>query len=348
MKVLIVTIKSRIFHLASFCEELKKTGIDCRIIDDDEFLDKSNHIFSSYKKNNKFKKKLDEYNPNFVLLDRHSKLGLTVMEKNIPLLVTVRGHIWKEEEWAKETLYKNWIGKISLKRKREIIMRCLDGAEIILVLSDYLADIIQERLPDKKISKLSISSRNSEYWKSEEKMELNHPCVGFLQGANIWGKTKGLIDIESVIKRMPDVMFYWAGDGIYSQRVLERFNKYKNFKWLGNIQYPDSVKKFLSGIDVFALPTGMDTLGQSIIEASLMEKPVIATNVGGIPEVIDDGSTGYLIEKNNVDLWIDKIRFLIDNKDEREELGKNGRNSMIKKFNWEKTAKRFLEILNEK
>ena len=347
MRVMIVTIKSRIFHLTRFSDELKKLGVNCDIIDDEEFLDKSSNIISSYKKNRKFKKMLDELDPDFVLLDRHSKLGLNVIEKSIPLLVTVRGHIWNEEEWAKETLYKNQIGKLSIKRKKEIIKKCLDGAEIILPLSNYLTNIIQEYFPKKKISQLSISSRDSRDWVSEEKMELKHPCVGFLQGANIWGKTKGLIDFEPVIKRLPEVMFYWAGDGIYSQQVLKKFNKYENFKWLGNLQYPNSVKKFLSGIDVYALPTGMDTLGQSVIEASLMKKPVVATNVGGISEVIEDGLTGYLIENDKHQDWVDKIEFLLNDKENRKRLGENGRKMMIEKFNWERTAKKFVVILNQ-
>jgi len=347
MRVLIVTVESRIFHLTRFADELKKLGVNCNIINDKEFLDKSYNIISNYKKNKRFKTILDKYAPNYVLLDRHSRLGLSVLEKNIPLLVTVRGHIWKEEQWATETLYKNQIGKLSIKRKREIIKKCLEGAEIILPLSNYLTNIIQEYFPEKKILQLSISSRDSKDWESGEGMELVHPCVGFLQGANIWGKTKGLIDFEAVIKELPDVMFYWAGDGIYSQQVLEKFNKYENFKWLGNLEYPNLVKKFLSDIDVYALPTGMDTLGQSVIEASLMKKPVIATNVGGIPEVIENGSTGYLIENDEHDVWINKIKFLLSDKKNRERLGENGRKVMIEKFNWEKTAKRFLEILNQ-
>ena len=57
MRVLIITIKSRIFHLVKFAEELKKLQIDCDIIDDNEFLDKSYNFVSKYKKNRKFKKK---------------------------------------------------------------------------------------------------------------------------------------------------------------------------------------------------------------------------------------------------------------------------------------------------
>ena len=234
-----------------------------------------------------------------------------------------------------------------VKRKSEIIMMCLDGAKVILPLSDYLSDIISEYYPNKKIKQLSISSRDPDDWITSKKMKLKHPCIGLLQGANIWGKTTGLINFEKVIQQLPEIMFYWAGDGIYAQKVMDKLKKYKNFQWLGNLQYPDSVKEFLSEIDVYALPTGMDTLGQTIIEASLMGKAIIATNVGGIPEVVEDNFTGYLIDENKYEIWIEKIELMIKDKEKRECFGENGRNMMIKKFNWNETAKKFVEIIHD-
>ena len=76
-----------------------------------------------------------------------------------------------------------------------------------------------------------------------------------------------------------------------------------------------------------------------------MKKPVVATDVGGIPEVIDEGVTGYLIKNDND--WTEKIKLLCNDENKREELGENGRMKMIEKFNWEKTAKSFKNILNQ-
>ena len=78
LKILIITIKSRIFHLEKFGAALKKLNVDYQVIDDEEYLEKTSQIISNYKKIKKFKKILDEYNPDFVLLDRQSKLGLII------------------------------------------------------------------------------------------------------------------------------------------------------------------------------------------------------------------------------------------------------------------------------
>ena len=57
---------------------------------------------------------------------------------------------------------------------------------------------------------------------------------------------------------MPNVKFYWVGDGLYRKKITDRLEKFENFKWLGRLEYPDKIRKFLETIDVYALITGMD------------------------------------------------------------------------------------------
>ena len=53
-------------------------------------------------------------------------------------------------------------------------------------------------------------------------MNLKHPCVGLVQDANWWGKTKEILMLEDVLEEMPDVHFYWAGDGHYRKKIVDR------------------------------------------------------------------------------------------------------------------------------
>ena len=78
-----------------------------------------------------------------------------------------------------------------------------------------------------------------------------------------------------------------------------------------------------------------------------MKKPVVATNVGGIPELMKDGETGFLVEKGNSEEWIKKISILIDSKEKRKEMGENGRKFVEENFSWEKIAKEFLKDLEK-
>ena len=144
---------------------------------------------------------------------------------------------------------------------------------------------------------------------------------------------------------MPNVTFYWAGDGPHRNKINNELKEYANFEWLGNLQYPDKVREYLSEIDIYALISGLDMAPHTILEAQLMKKPVIATNIGGIPELMKNNETGFLVEKGNSEELIEKISFLLENKEKRKEIGIAGRKFVEENFSWEKIAEEFVNIL---
>jgi glycosyltransferase involved in cell wall biosynthesis len=153
-----------------------------------------------------------------------------------------------------------------------------------------------------------------------------------------------MLILKKVLEKMPDVNFYWAGGGPFQNRILSELNTYENFHWLGHLEYPDKVREFFSEIDVYALVTGMDLASLSLKEAQLMRKPVIATNVGGNPEMMIDGKTGFLVEQGNPEQLIGKIRLLLGDKKLAKDMGDNGRKFICDTFNWELIAKNFIKI----
>jgi len=81
----------------------------------------------------------------------------------------------------------------------------------------------------------------------------------------------------------------------------------------------------------------------TLLEAQLMEKPVVATNVGGVSELMKDGETGFLVEKGNHQQLIDKITILLEDTKKAKEMGKAGRKFVADNFSWEIIGKKFLE-----
>jgi glycosyltransferase involved in cell wall biosynthesis len=154
-----------------------------------------------------------------------------------------------------------------------------------------------------------------------------------------------MLTLKKVLEKMPDVNFYWAGDGPLRDRVLSELDVYDNFRWLGMLDYPDKVREFLSEIDVYALITGMDLAPLSLKEAQLMKKPVVATNVGGNPEMMVDGKTGFLVEKGNPQQLIDKFSLLLEDKKLAKKMGDDGRKFVEETFNWELITKKFIKIV---
>ncbi len=138
-------------------------------------------------------------------------------------------------------------------------------------------------------------------------------------------------------------MFYWGGVGPYVQYILKELKKFPNFKWMGRLDYPEKVRQFLSEIDVYALISGRDMSPLTLQEAQLMEKPVIATNVGGIPELLENKKSGFLVEKDNSEDLIKKISYILENQKESKQMGKSGRKFVETNFSWEKIAEGFVK-----
>ena len=80
-------------------------------------------------------------------------------------------------------------------------------------------------------------------------------------------------------------------------------------------------------------------------EAQLMKKPVVATKVGGIPELMKDNETGFLVEKGNAEELIEKLSLLINDKEKRENMGNSGKKFVEENFSWDKIVKEFIKDL---
>ena len=335
----------KFFHLRELGEALKKIGVEYKLVLENDYISgfPSKNIKSWFSKK-KFYNLINDYEPDVVFVDRQSHFGLETIKAGIPLFVYLRGHFWMEQEWAKKTIYKDLVMRTVIDLRIKIAEKVLKNCLGILMTGDYLEGVIKEHIPNASTFHF-LEGLDTSRWYQEKGMELKHPCVGMLHDANWWGKTKEMLTLENVIKELPHVHFYWAGDGQYKTKILEVLQKFENFHYLGTLEYPDEVRKYLTEIDIYALPTGMDTTPLSCRESMSMQNPTIATKVGGIPEMIYDGETGFLIDEDDSEKWIEKISLLINNKEMRERLGKNARNLVIEKFNWDKLSKEFVEIV---
>jgi len=143
------------------------------------------------------------------------------------------------------------------------------------------------------------------------------------------------------------VKFYWVGDGPFRKEIMIELKKYKNFEWLGPLEYPNKVREYLSEIDIYALISGLDMSPLTLLEAQLMKKPVIATNVGGIPELMIDKKTGFLIEKGNSEELVKKIEEILNDPKKIEEMGIQGRKFVEENFSWKIITQKFIDNLKK-
>lgn len=346
MRLLIGGSSSFLFHLKEFSDTLNRLGVESKLVFDADYSDgfPSRKIRNWFQTKKKFNKLIDEFKPDAIFIDRQRHFGINALKANIPLFVLLRGHYWSEIYWNKKTMYKPIHKRIALWQWDKLAKEIFAGATAILPICRYLEKITNEYLPH-KATNIFFEGTTASRWYQVKGVKLKHPCVGLLQRSNWWGKTSEMLILKKVLEKMPDVNFYWAGDGPLRERVLSELDKYDNFHWLGKLQYPDKVREYLSEIDVYALVTGMDLASLSLKEAQLMQKPVIATNVGGNQEMMVDGKTGFLIQQGNHEQLIDKLSLLLENDELAKKMGNEGRKFIEEAFNWELVTKNFIKIV---
>ena len=349
MKILIGASSSKIFHLKEFEKTLQELKVDAKVVHDIEVVDRfpSRNLKNWIKPMSQIDEIIREFSPDLIIADQPKHFALEASKTKIPMLLHLRGDFWSEITWARETLYKSPHKRVVLNQWGKIAQKCFENSTMMLPICKFLENRVKEFYP-KKSTHVFYQGISSNRWFPSGGMNLKHPCVGFLQGAVIWGKAKEMLTLKKVIEKNPKITFYWAGDGPYRDQILSVLKKYENFKWLGPLKYPEEVRNFLHEIDVYGLASGIDMSPLTLLESQLMEKPVIATEVGGIPELMKNSDSGYLIKKEDSIEWDKKINLILSDKEKAKDMGKVGRKFVIDNFSWEKITENFIKMVNKK
>lgn len=119
-------------------------------------------------------------------------------------------------------------------------------------------------------------------------------------------------------------------------------NQLNNVTFVKSISHK-KIKHYYEEADLFLMPSLSEGTPLALLEAMASAKPIIASNVGGITELIENNYNGILIEPNNQNLLADKIKFLLENYTASERMGKNAQKSILSRT-WENICKNYIEI----
>lgn len=105
-----------------------------------------------------------------------------------------------------------------------------------------------------------------------------------------------------------------------------------------------NARSFLSSFDIFVMPSRSEAMPYALLEAGFAGLPVVASSVGGIPEIIENEKNGLLVPKENSEALLSALNRLADNKEFREKLGSSLKQTISTKFSFEKMVQKTFEL----
>lgn len=109
----------------------------------------------------------------------------------------------------------------------------------------------------------------------------------------------------------------------------------------------NQVADYHNQLSIAVYVSKVESFGVSVLESSACEKPVIVSNVGGLPEVVKDGTTGIIVEPHNIQATAVAIEKLVLNANLRKLFGKQGREMVKIKYDWDNSVSGMIEIYNK-
>ncbi|MFA5157729.1 MAG: glycosyltransferase family 4 protein [Patescibacteria group bacterium] len=242
-------------------------------------------------------------------------------------------HIWNSDYHLKSPL-NSWLQKNGL---RAISKR----ADIIFAVSNSVKKFLVEvfKLNGKDVvvipNAIEIETEPKKASRAEDKL-----LIGTIGSLN---KQKGHIyliqAIERVVKSLPKTRLEIVGDGPEKEKIQREIKKLgleSRVQLLGKIDKP---KRLLKNWDIFVLPSLSETFGLVVLEAFESKVPVIATKVGGLPELITNNDNGILVPPADPDKLSKAILYLLVEKKVRNGLAEEAYKLLKEKYDWSKIIK---------
>ncbi len=143
--------------------------------------------------------------------------------------------------------------------------------------------------------------------------------------------------IEQVLKiTSKKIQVFIVGDGEDKDKIESQVNEI-NQKFGNKIQMTSWIKnigEFNAGMDIMCLTSDNEGTPVSLIEAQAGDLPIVTTDVGGVRDVVLEGETGWIIPKNNISLFTEKLLLLVEVEEERTRMSQNGWDFVKNKFHY--------------
>jgi glycosyltransferase involved in cell wall biosynthesis len=298
---------------------------------------------------------ISKFEPNLIYSDHplyaaQMEISQVCSKAKIPLILHVRGDLWREY-WAWWfSREPNWSNRFRSLSQHNYLWASVLLARKVTPICKWLEKVLLKHVPWKS-SEVVYQGIEPDQFYHEQGMEFQKPAIAIIQNHSIYPKVEGLLKFKPVVDALPHVHFYVAeGESTgssYLSKIRAQYSGSANVEFVPGIQSPAAIRKMLSACDCYVLASGLDCCPTTVLEASLMRRPVIASRVGGVPEIILQNETGWTIDNGSVSEWIETITNVLNDEKLRRRMGEKGRKWVSATFGWKKIAGQIERIVNE-
>jgi glycosyltransferase involved in cell wall biosynthesis len=208
-------------------------------------------------------------------------------------------------------------------------------------ITAYLDISASQKVVYAGVSELQVDREAKDSFRKEHGLLENSPLICFV-GDLVWeGKVEGvkrlLLSMRYLMSKLPRAKLIVVGKGHYLgdlERLTKEEDLEKDIIFTGSLDEPSIA---VAASDIYAHISLQEGLPFAVLEAMSLGKPIVAADVGGIPEAIEDGVTGVLVPPDPKSV-AEEIQAMYDDKDKMEMLGANARKRAKDKFDWERCA----------
>lgn len=291
-----------------------------------------------------YRKQFKKYQPAAIMVQsRDDLIAATLTAKKMCIPVFWLDHM-DFRSWVLQNVdqkYKNYIGKK--------ILRIAKNVEKIIFISDYERKYFEELISHTKIKKLKnlITIKNGAIDRYAE-FEAIEPSPHSLIYLGRLEEYKGIRELiagfSQVAEKFPEAKLHIYGTGPLSDYCQKHSNSQIIYHG-----FTDEPLKKIAESEIFILPSYIEGLSLSLIDATMLGKAIIATNIDGNPEVVEDQKNGLLIPAKDIDALAEAIEKLLSNPKLVKEFSYQSRLKYLQEFDYEKTIhEKLIPLLNKK